>query len=114
MIFGNGIGGRTTSRWVFLYANSAEGQILYWLRCPTAILIKREYPIKITMAHVEEGNKDGNPDPTIHYEMTEGDKIDANAGSQVPVLPKSFNLLSACTTGITTGNTWALLGGSIV
>lgn len=65
------------------------------------------------MANIENGEKDINADPSIHYEMTEGDKIDAT-GSQAPVLPKSFNLLSACTTGITTGNTWALLGGSIV
>lgn len=31
-----------------------------------------------------------------------------------PVLAKSFNLLSACATGITTGNAWAVLGGGIV
>ena len=35
-------------------------------------------------------------------------------GSQTPVLAKSFNLLSACTTGMTTGNVWAVLGGGIV
>ncbi|KAI2692787.1 transcriptional regulator family: Fungal Specific TF [Penicillium roqueforti] len=31
-----------------------------------------------------------------------------------PVLAKSFNLLSACATGITTGNAWAVLGGGII
>lgn len=31
-----------------------------------------------------------------------------------PVLAKSFNLFSACATGITTGNAWAVLGGGIV
>ncbi|UKZ79971.1 hypothetical protein TrVFT333_007735 [Trichoderma virens FT-333] len=31
-----------------------------------------------------------------------------------PVLEKRFNLLSACATGITTGNTWTALGGAII
>ncbi|KAJ5213633.1 hypothetical protein N7449_000802 [Penicillium cf. viridicatum] len=31
-----------------------------------------------------------------------------------PVLAKSFNLFSACATGITTGNAWAVLGGGII
>ncbi|KAL3473166.1 amino acid/polyamine transporter I [Aspergillus californicus] len=40
--------------------------------------------------------------------------IDVVAGYQTHVLPKSFNLLSACATGITTGNAWAVLGGGII
>lgn len=31
-----------------------------------------------------------------------------------PALGKSFDLLSACATGIVTGNSWAVLGGGIV
>jgi hypothetical protein len=37
-----------------------------------------------------------------------------NVSGHVPVLEKEFNLLSACATGITTGNTWTALGGAIV
>lgn len=58
------------------------------------------------------GEKDINPESKYHS----GSDIDAevNIGSQTPVLAKSFNLLSACATGITTGNAWAVLGGGIV
>lgn len=41
-------------------------------------------------------------------------EADVNIVSQTPVLAKSFNLFSACATGITTGNAWAVLGGGIV
>lgn len=41
-------------------------------------------------------------------------EADVNTASQTPVLAKSFNLFSACATGITTGNAWAVLGGGIV
>lgn len=41
-------------------------------------------------------------------------EADLNLGSQTPVLAKSFNLFSACATGMTTGNAWAVLGGGIV
>lgn len=41
-------------------------------------------------------------------------EADINVASQTPVLAKSFNLFSACATGITTGNAWAVLGGGIV
>jgi hypothetical protein len=33
---------------------------------------------------------------------------------QGEVLERSFNLLSACATGITTGNSWAVFGAGIV
>lgn len=39
---------------------------------------------------------------------------EVNLGSKTPVLAKSFNLLSACATGIITRNAWAVLGGGIV
>ena len=34
--------------------------------------------------------------------------------SEGPALARNFNLLSACATGITTGNSWAVLGAGIV
>lgn len=34
--------------------------------------------------------------------------------SNGPTLARNFNLLSACATGITTGNSWAVLGAGIV
>lgn len=34
--------------------------------------------------------------------------------SEGPALARTFNLLSACATGITTGNSWAVLGAGIV
>jgi len=39
---------------------------------------------------------------------------EVNVSGHVPVLEKKFNLLSACATGVTTGNTWTALGGAIV
>lgn len=41
-------------------------------------------------------------------------EAELNLGTHGPVLAKSFNLLSACATGMTTGNAWAVLGGGIV
>lgn len=41
-------------------------------------------------------------------------EAELNLGTQAPVLAKSFNLLSACATGMTTGNAWAVLGAAIV
>lgn len=49
--------------------------------------------------------------PNSVADVTKGD---INIADQTPVIPKSFNLLSACATGITTGNAWAVLGGGIV
>lgn len=66
------------------------------------------------MANIKEGGKDSNSDPSLQCEMTSGDEPNIAIGVETPLIPKTFNLLSACTTGITTGATWALLGGSIV
>lgn len=41
-------------------------------------------------------------------------EADVTIGNHSPVLKKSFNLFSACATGMTTGNAWAVLGGGIV
>ncbi|KAJ5594804.1 uncharacterized protein N7459_001012 [Penicillium hispanicum] len=41
-------------------------------------------------------------------------EADLTFGNQTPVLKKSFNLFSACATGMTTGNAWAVLGGGII
>lgn len=46
--------------------------------------------------------------------LTDTDNLDLHVASSSPVLAKSFNLFSACSTGITTGNAWAVLGGAIV
>lgn len=37
-----------------------------------------------------------------------------NASGHVQELDRQFSLLSICSIGITTGNVWAVLGGSIV
>lgn len=66
------------------------------------------------MANIKEAGKESNSDPSLQYELTGGDEPNIAIGTEAPVIPKTFNLLSACTTGITTGATWALLGGSIV
>lgn len=60
-----------------------------------------------------------NKEKGTDLELSEGSATctigaDVNAASQAPVLAKSFNLFSACATGITTGNAWAVLGGGIV
>lgn len=55
----------------------------------------------------------GLAEPNKHLSESDVD-AEVNIGSQTPVLAKSFNLLSACATGITTGNAWAVLGGGIV
>ena len=39
--------------------------------------------------------------------------ISINETGQVQELDRNFNLLSVCSVGIVTGNTWAALGGSI-
>ena len=44
----------------------------------------------------------------------EGGSGIVNVSGHVPLLEKEFNLLSACATGLTTGNTWTALGGAIV
>lgn len=41
-------------------------------------------------------------------------KPEINVSGHASELGKDFNLLSACSTGITTGNAWAVLGGGIV
>ncbi|KAH8897155.1 amino acid transporter [Thozetella sp. PMI_491] len=44
-------------------------------------------------------------------DLAEGELVLPGHG---PTLARNFNLISACTTGITTGNSWAVLGGGIV
>ena len=51
---------------------------------------------------------------TSPYSVADVDTLDVNVASSSIVLTKSFNLFSACATGITTGNAWAVLGGAIV
>lgn len=47
-------------------------------------------------------------------ESSDAAKAEINVSGHTSELGKSFNLLSACSTGITTGNAWAVLGGGIV
>lgn len=63
------------------------------------------------MGPLEVAKNEHESAPNSVADVTEGD---INNADQTPVLPKSFNLLSACATGITTGNAWAVLGGGIV
>jgi hypothetical protein len=46
--------------------------------------------------------------------LTDTGNLGFHVASSSPALEKSFNLFSACSTGITTGNAWAVLGGAIV
>lgn len=60
-------------------------------------------------------NKEKMPGLEASSQHSGGDvEAELNLGTQTPVLAKSFNLLSACATGMTTGNAWAVLGGGIV
>lgn len=45
-------------------------------------------------------------------DLAEGDLV--LEGVNGAVLARNFNLVSACATGITTGNSWAVLGAGIV
>lgn len=45
-------------------------------------------------------------------DVAEGDLV--LEGVNGAVLTRNFNLVSACATGITTGNSWAVLGAGIV
>lgn len=49
--------------------------------------------------------------PVSPVEISDGELILVADG---PVLGRNFDLISACATGITTGNSWAVLGGGIV
>ncbi|KAF2638194.1 amino acid transporter [Massarina eburnea CBS 473.64] len=54
-------------------------------------------------------------DPTLPDDDVTAGKTDIiNASGHKQELERQFNLLSICSIGITTGNTWAALGGSIV
>lgn len=55
--------------------------------------------------------KDNDLEATLQQEMTDIAETEVDLASHTPVLDKSFDLLSACATGITTGNAWAVLGG---
>lgn len=63
----------------------------------------------------EVRNKEKTPGLEASSQNSGADvEAELNVGIQAPVLAKSFNLLSACATGMTTGNAWAVLGGGIV
>jgi hypothetical protein len=57
--------------------------------------------------------KDSEPklSPVSPVDVSDGELILVADG---PVLGRNFDLISACATGITTGNSWAVLGGGIV
>lgn len=56
----------------------------------------------------EKTTSDGYREPIVEA----GDVL--NVSGHVQELDRNFSLLSVCSVGITTGNTWAALGGSIV
>jgi choline transport protein len=67
----------------------------------------------------EETEKTGLDDTkktTPEYEADEnvGVGVVLNASGHKQELARQFSLLSICSIGITTGNVWAALGGSIV
>jgi choline transport protein len=55
-------------------------------------------------------------DETPRYEVDDGVGVGEvlNASGHKQELERQFSLLSICSIGITTGNVWAALGGSIV
>lgn len=63
------------------------------------------------MAEIQNKEKMGEFDSSSQHSKVD---VELNVGTHDPVLAKSFNLLSACATGMTTGNAWAVLGGGIV
>jgi choline transport protein len=56
----------------------------------------------------EKAEKNGPAEPNVET----GEVL--NASGHVQELDRNFSLLAVCSVGITTGNTWAALGGSIV
>jgi hypothetical protein len=58
---------------------------------------------------IEEKQKDGE----INEPVIETGEV-LNASGHAQELDRNFSLLAVCSVGITTGNTWAALGGSIV
>ncbi len=61
---------------------------------------------KSTVPYSEKGSMAGNDhDPHLQ---------EINKTGHVQELERNFSLLSVCSVGIVTGNTWAALGGSIV
>lgn len=64
------------------------------------------------MGELEEVKKGETPLPAIDDNVDVGEILNASGHKQE--LERHFGLLSICSTGITTGNVWAALGGSIV
>ncbi|EFW19980.1 hypothetical protein D8B26_003538 [Coccidioides posadasii str. Silveira] len=68
------------------------------------------------MAHdsmvLEEG-KDRGPAPSSALEKSGPAEVVVNASGHKQELERNFSLLSICGVGITTGNTWIAMGGSI-
>ncbi|KAE8451736.1 hypothetical protein EG329_003193 [Mollisiaceae sp. DMI_Dod_QoI] len=60
---------------------------------------------KPTIPYAEKSSMAGNHDPHLQ---------EINETGHVQELERNFSLLSVCSVGIVTGNTWAALGGSIV
>jgi choline transport protein len=54
----------------------------------------------------------GSEQATLVDEPTPG-YLEVNETGHVQELERNFSLLSVCSVGIVTGNTWAALGGSI-
>lgn len=50
----------------------------------------------------------------VDVDVATGDGEVLNASGHKQELERNFSLLSLCAIGITTGNVWAALGGSIV
>ena len=66
------------------------------------------------MSTVEKSTEEGSIVHSTDDVLPNGGEVNISGHVLVPVLEKKFNLLSACATGITTGNTWTALGGAIV
>jgi choline transport protein len=58
--------------------------------------------------------KGGDLEAASPNQELQGSEIEVSVANHTPVLEQSFGLISACATGITTGNSWAVLGGGIV
>ncbi|ERS98801.1 hypothetical protein HMPREF1624_03991 [Sporothrix schenckii ATCC 58251] len=70
---------------------------------------KGEQSRTVTNPPLSPSVTEGDNRPTVDF--AEGTLVFAGHGE---VLGRNFNLLSACATGVTTGNSWAVLGAGII
>lgn len=61
----------------------------------------------------ERKSDNDSPSPMLEKPATGSEEL-VNASGHKQELDRQFSLLSICSVGITTGNTWIAMGGSLV